>query len=81
MTDFFFILNPVTLLTIIKTVDVCLRLFYVMMIDLFCLLPSGARSCHCHHNGVCGFPGCHGDPRRVPHSLHSPSRRRCEGRL
>lgn len=31
---------------------------------------SGSWSGHRHHHGVCGFPGGHGDPGRVPNPLH-----------
>lgn len=59
---------------VIKAVGLSYRLSYIVMTERFTFLPSRARSCHSHHNGVRGFPGCHGDPRRVPHSLHSSSR-------
>lgn len=35
---------------------------------------SGTRSSHCHHHGVCGVPGCHGDPGCLPNPFHSPPR-------
>lgn len=59
---------------VIMAVGLPYRLSYIEMIEPFILLPSRARSCHSHHNGVRGFPGCHGDPRRVPHPLHSSTR-------
>lgn len=61
-------------------VKLCFPLCFVHFVYIYFKLKffvhyySGTRSSHCHHYGVCGFSGCHGDPGCLPNPFHSSPR-------